>query len=67
MAEYDFEWEHKPGRHNQVANALSKHCVLAIVFSLVQVESDMLERLHQAAEEDAAYKKMVNLVQEGII
>jgi len=48
---------------NQVADALSRRCVLATVFSLVQVESDMLERLHQAVEEDAAYKKMVDLVQ----
>jgi len=62
LAEYDFEWEHKPGRHNQVADALSRRCVLATVFSLMQVESDMLERLHQAAEEDAAYKKMADLV-----
>jgi predicted RNA polymerase sigma factor len=41
--------------------------VLATIFSLVQVESDMLERLHQAVEEDAAYKKMVDLVQEGTV
>jgi ribonucleotide monophosphatase NagD (HAD superfamily) len=67
LAEYDFEWEHKPGRHNQVADALSRRCVLATVFSLVQVESDMLERLHQAAEEDAAYKKMADLVREGTV
>jgi hypothetical protein len=52
---------------NQVADALSRRCVLATVFSLVQVESDMLERLHQAVEEDAAYKKMVDLVQEGTV
>ena len=41
--------------------------MLATIFSLVQVESDMLERLHQAVEEDAAYKKMVDLVQEGTV
>jgi hypothetical protein len=52
---------------NQVTDALSRRCVLATVFSLVQVESDMLERLHQAVEEDAAYKKMVDLVQEGTV
>ena len=67
MAEYDFEWEHKPGRHNQIADALCRHCVLAIVFSIVQVESDMLERLHQAAEEDATFTMMVDLVREGTI
>jgi hypothetical protein len=28
--------------HNQVVNALSRHKVLATIFALVQVESDML-------------------------
>jgi hypothetical protein len=28
---------------------------------------DMMERLHQAAEKDIAYKKLNDLVQEGIV
>nr|TKS05961.1 hypothetical protein D5086_0000127890 [Populus alba] len=32
-----------------------------------EVESDMLDRLRKAATEDAAYKKMVDLVREGTI
>jgi len=67
LAEYDFIWEHKPGSHNQVADALNRREVIATVLAIVQVESDMLGRLRQAAGEDAAYKKMVELVREGTI
>ena len=62
MAEYDFVSEHKPESHNQVADALSRHKVIATVLAIVQVESDMLDRLRQAAAEDVACKKMVELV-----
>ena len=67
LAEYDFIWEHKPGSHNQVAGALSRCEVIATILAIVQVESDMLGRLRQAAGEDATYKKMVELVREGTI
>jgi hypothetical protein len=67
LAEYDFVWKHKPGSHNQVADALSRREVIATVLAIAQVESDMLCRLRQAAGEDAAYKKLVELVQEGTI
>jgi hypothetical protein len=67
LAEYDFVWEQKPGSHNQVADALSRREVIATVLAIVQVESDMLCRLRQAAGEDAAYKKLVELVREGTI
>jgi hypothetical protein len=52
----------KIGRHNQVADALNKHVVIAIVIAIVQVELDMLGRLRQATREDTSYKKLVDLV-----
>jgi ribonucleotide monophosphatase NagD (HAD superfamily) len=67
LAEYDFVWEHKSGSHNQVADALSKHEVIATILAIVQVESDILGQLRQVAGEDAAFKKMVELVREGTI
>nr|TKR74271.1 hypothetical protein D5086_0000296720 [Populus alba] len=67
LAEYDFTWEHKPGQHNQVADALSRREVLASLIAKDHVEFDMLDRLRQAAMEDAAYVKIVNLVQEGTV
>ena len=48
-------------------DALSKREVIATILAIVQVESDMLFRLRQAAGEDAAYKKLVELVREGTI
>jgi hypothetical protein len=57
----------KLGSHNQVADALSRHEVIATILAIVQVESDMLCRLRQAAGEDTTYKKLVELVREGTI
>jgi hypothetical protein len=67
LAEYDFMWEHKPGRHNQVADALSRREVLANLIAMDHIESDMLDRLRQAAVEDAAYVKLIDLVREGTV
>jgi hypothetical protein len=67
LAEYDFAWEHKPGRHNQVADALSRREVLAGLIAMDHVELDMLDRLRQAVMEDAAYVKLVNLVRDGTV
>jgi ribonucleotide monophosphatase NagD (HAD superfamily) len=67
LAKYDFVWDHKIGRHNQVADALNKRVVIVIVIVIVQVELDMLGRLRQATREDTSYKKLVDLVREGTI
>jgi hypothetical protein len=42
LVENDFVWEHKPGSHNQVADALNRCEVIATVLAIVQVESGML-------------------------
>nr|TKS18167.1 hypothetical protein D5086_0000006500 [Populus alba] len=60
-------WEHKPGRHNQVADALSWCEVLDSLIAKDHMESDMLDRLRQAVVEDPAYVKIVDLVREGIM
>lgn len=62
MAEYYFIWEHKLGRHNQVADALSRHEVLDGLIVMDHMNSNMLDQLRQAAVEDAAYVKLVDLV-----
>ena len=38
LQEYDFVWEHKPGKHNQVADALSRKQVQEYVTSLTRVK-----------------------------
>ncbi|KAG6515906.1 hypothetical protein ZIOFF_026344 [Zingiber officinale] len=62
LAEYDFAWEHKPGKHNQVADALSRKEVFATFYSISRVESDMLDRIKVVAASDTTYGK---LVQQG--
>ena len=38
LQEYNFVWEHKPGKHNQVADALSHKQVQEYVAALTRVE-----------------------------
>ena len=38
LQKYDFVWEHKPGRHNQVVDALSYKQVQEYVVDLTRVE-----------------------------
>ncbi|KAG6478500.1 hypothetical protein ZIOFF_061943 [Zingiber officinale] len=67
LAEYDFDWEHKPGKHNQVADALSRKEVFATFYSISRVESDMLDRIKAVAASDIAYGKLVQQVRDGVI
>jgi len=48
-------------------NALSRHEVLACLFAIIEVESDMLERLYKVITRDITYAKLVKLVKEGKI
>ncbi|KAG6526884.1 hypothetical protein ZIOFF_008971 [Zingiber officinale] len=67
LAEYDFAWEHKPGKHNQVADALSRKEVFATFYSISRVESDMMDRIKAVAASDTAYGKLVQQVRDGVI
>lgn len=44
LQEYDFVWKHKPGRHNQVAHALSRKKVQEVVAAISRIDTDFLER-----------------------
>ncbi|KAL5825618.1 hypothetical protein ACOSQ3_021681 [Xanthoceras sorbifolium] len=52
---FDFVWVHRPGRENQVADALSKK------------EVTFLERLKQQAEVDVSYTKLRHEVLDGLV
>ncbi|KAG6520213.1 hypothetical protein ZIOFF_017251 [Zingiber officinale] len=67
LAEYDFTWEHKPGKHNQVADALSRKEVFATFYSISRVESDMMDRIKAVAASDTTYGKLVQQVRDGVI
>jgi hypothetical protein len=67
LQEYDFVWEHKPGRHNQVADALSRKHVDEVVAALSRVEYDFLDRIRELSKHDPAYLKLAVLVKEGAV
>ncbi|RVW62992.1 Transposon Tf2-12 polyprotein [Vitis vinifera] len=67
LADFKFEWLHRPGRHNTVADALSRREVIAYITALLEVIFDFNEKIKQAAEQDAAYGKLKQQVKEGVI
>ena len=58
LAEFNFEWLHRPGRHNIVADTLSRKEVVAYIMTLSEVISDFNERIKKAAGLDAGYEKL---------
>ena len=59
-------WVHKPGQHNQVADALSRKEVAGYVGSLSRVMAEFTERIRREAPQDSAYERLVEQVKEGI-
>ena len=47
LADFDFVWVHRPGRHNQVADALSRKEVASYESSLSRVVVDLTVRVRQ--------------------
>ncbi|RVW60334.1 Transposon Tf2-2 polyprotein [Vitis vinifera] len=67
LADFKFEWLHRPGRHNTVVEALSRKEVIAYITTLSEVISDFNEKIKLAAEQDAAYGRLKQQVKEGVI
>ena len=67
LQEYDFVWEHKLGKHNQVVDALSHKQVKEYVVALTRVESNFVERIKESSKLDATYKKLVQDVTVGLV
>ena len=65
LADFDFVWVHRPGQHNQVANALSRKEVASYVRSLSRVVADFTVRVRQEGPQDSSYQKLVEQVLEG--
>uniref|UniRef100_A0A803N9E0 Uncharacterized protein n=1 Tax=Chenopodium quinoa TaxID=63459 RepID=A0A803N9E0_CHEQI len=57
LDEYDFEWEHKPGWHNVVPDALIRRCH-ELVTALIVVESKFTEKVGNVVVGDASYEKL---------
>ena len=67
LAEYDFMWVHRPGRQNQVADALSRKTVEAYVAALTIVVTDFLDKIRQQAETDTSYYQFREKIKQGLV
>ena len=70
LAEFDFEFEHKAGRTNQVADALSRKAELAAMTLMActaksRVTSTMQERIRENLAKDPVAQTIMNLAKEG--
>ena len=65
LVDFDFVWVHKPGQHNQVADALSRKEVVSYVGSLSLVMADFKERVRHEVAQDSMYQKLVEQVKDG--
>ena len=59
LQEYDFVWEHKLGKHNEEADALSHKQVQEYVVALTRGKSNCVDRIKESAKLDATYQKLV--------
>ena len=66
LADFNFDWLHRLGKHNVVADTLSRKEVIAYIAALSEVVSDFNERIQQLAESDASYEKLRQQVREGL-
>ena len=64
LAEYDFMGEHKPGKHNQVADALSRKEVFVAVCSISKLKTNFYDRIRLCAANDSLYVKWMGQVQD---
>ncbi|KAJ7970183.1 Retrotransposon protein, putative, Ty3-gypsy subclass [Quillaja saponaria] len=70
LTEFDFEFEHKTGKSNQAADALSRKAELAAMtyvahISASRVASSMRERIRENLDKDPVAQAIINLAKEG--
>ena len=66
LAEYDFEWLHRPGKSNQVADALSRKNMESVA-AVSGIETELLGQVRELARQDTEYKKLVDRIREGLV
>ncbi|KAJ7971439.1 Retrotransposon protein, putative, Ty3-gypsy subclass [Quillaja saponaria] len=70
LAEFDFEFEHKAGKSNQAADALSCKAELATMtyvthISASRVATSMRKRIRENLDKDPVAQAIINLAKEG--
>ncbi|KMT14518.1 hypothetical protein BVRB_4g072900 [Beta vulgaris subsp. vulgaris] len=66
LEEYDFTWQHKPGKHNMVPDALSRK-TQEVFAAISAVESDFTKRVREESENDAEYVRLSGQVKDGSV
>ena len=56
-------WEHKPRKHSQVVDALSRKEVFVAVYSVSKLETDFFDKIRFCATNDSLYFKWMVQVQ----
>ncbi|KAK4383417.1 RNA-directed DNA polymerase [Sesamum angolense] len=67
LGEFDFEWVYRPGKHNDMADTVSRKLVEEYVSALTVVESDFLDQNQESSKTDAGYLKLVEQVLSGLV
>ncbi|VFQ82070.1 unnamed protein product [Cuscuta campestris] len=67
LDEFDYDWVHRPGRHNVVADALSGKAVEEYVAAMVMVQSNMVDLIRDVAKNDPKYQKFAEQVTSRIV
>ncbi|KAK4397820.1 Retrovirus-related Pol polyprotein from transposon.6 [Sesamum angolense] len=67
LGEFDFEWVHRSGKHNDVADAISRKLVEEYVAALTVVKFDFLDQIQESSKMDAGYLKLVEQVKSGLV
>ena len=70
MAEFDLQFEHRAGRTNQAADALSRKAELAAMTLLANLSASRVhipirERIKENLEKDPVVRTLLKLVKEG--
>ncbi|KAK4381994.1 Retrovirus-related Pol polyprotein from transposon.6 [Sesamum angolense] len=67
LGEFNFEWVYRLGKHNDMADAVSRKLVEEYFAALIVVESDILDQNRESSKTDAGYLKLVEHVLSGLV
>lgn len=67
LAEFDFEWIHRPGKENAVADSLSRKQVGEYVAAISSVTSDFRKQIRSESQNDPTCLTLKKRVEEGTV
>jgi ribonuclease HI len=67
LSEYDFDIKHIKGKENKVADELNKRVHELHATTIIMYQSDLKEKITEAAKSDLQYRELVEKLQQGIL